>query len=96
MSDADFAHVSIRHVDVSEDAFTKAARSVAESTPYVLQAVAKWQAIQLTEAARIEFARRAAALRWDASQPVMNLINPEKLLQPVRSGDAGSNLWNVF
>ena len=96
VADADFAHVSIRHVDVSEDAFTKAARSVAENTPHVLQAVAKWQAIQLTEPARTEFARRAAALRWEAEQPAMTLLNPKKLLHPVRIGDGGTDLWNVF
>ena len=96
VADADFAHVSIRHVDVSADVFAKAARSVAETTPYVLQVVAKWQGIQLTEAARIEFARRAAALRWDAGQPVMKLLNAEKLLQPVRIGDGGTDLWSVY
>jgi hypothetical protein len=87
--------VSIRHVDVSADVFAKAARSVAESTPHVLQTVAKWQGIQLTEAARIEFARRAAALRWNSEQPVMKLLTPTKLLEPLRIGDAGTDLWSV-
>ena len=79
---------------ISEYAFTKAARSVAENTPFVLQAVAKWQAIQLTQATQIEFAPRAAALRWDAEQPVMTLLNPENLLQSIRIGDSGTNLWS--
>jgi hypothetical protein len=96
VADADFAHVSIRHVDVSADVFAKAARSVAESTPHVLQVVAKWQGIQLTEAARIEFARRAATLRWNPEQPVIKLLTPEKLLEPLRIGDGSSDLWSVF
>jgi hypothetical protein len=96
VADADFAHVSIRHVDVSADVFAKAARSVAESTPYVLQVVAKWQGIQLTEAARIEFARRAAALRWNPEQPVIKLLTPDKLLEPRRIGDGGTDLFSVF
>lgn len=96
VADADFAHVSIRHMDVSAEAFAKAAQSVAENTPRVLEAVAKWQAVQLPQATRVEFARRAAALRWDADQPVMKLLSPEKLLAPVRYGDAATDLWTTF
>ena len=95
VADADFAHVSIRHVDVSADVFAKAARSVAEATPHVLQVVAKWQGIQLTEAARLEFARRASALRWNQDQPVMKSLTPDKLLEPLRMGDGGTDLWSV-
>jgi hypothetical protein len=96
VADADFAHVSIRHMDVSAEAFAKAAQSVAENTPRVLEVIAKWQAVSLPQAARVEFARRAAALRWDADQPVMKLLSPEKLLTPVRYGDAATDLWTTF
>jgi hypothetical protein len=96
VADADFAHVSIRHMDVSADAFAKAAQSVAENTPRMLEAVAKWQAVQLPQVSRIEFARRAAGLRWEADQPVMKLLSPEKLLTPVRYGDAATDLWTTF
>jgi hypothetical protein len=93
VADADFAHVSIRHVDVSAEAFAKAAQLVAENTPRILVAVAKWQAVQLPQATRVEFARRAA-LHWDADQPVTKLLNAEKLLTPVRYGDAATDLTN--
>ncbi len=96
VADADFAHVSIRHMDVSAETFAKAAQSVAENTPRALEAVAKWQAIQLPQVARVEFARRAAALRWDAGNPVMQALSPEKLLAPVRYGDAATDLWTTF
>ena len=96
VADADFAHVSIRHMDVSADAFAKAAQSVAENTPRVLEVIAKWQAVSLPQTTRVEFARRAAALRWDADQPVTKLLSPEKLLTPVRYGDAAIDLWTTF
>ena len=96
VADADFAHVSIRHMDVSAEAFAKAAQSVAENTPRALEAVARWQGVQLTQAARVEFAKRAAALRWTADNPVMQALTPEKLLSPVRYGDAASDLWTTF
>ncbi len=96
VSDTDFAHVSIRHVDVSAEAFAQAAQAVAQNTPRALETVAKWQGVQLTQAMRVEFARRAAALRWDADQPVTKLLSPEKLLTPVRYGDAATDLWTTF
>lgn len=96
VADADFAHVSIRHMDVSAGAFAKAAQSVAENTPRVMEVIAKWQAVSLPQSARVEFARRAAALRWDADQPVMKLLSPDKLLNPVRYGDAATDLWTTF
>ena len=96
VSDADFAHVSIRHVDVSAESFAQAAQAVAQNTPRTLEAVAKWQSVQLSQATRVEFARRAAGLRWDADQPVMKLLRAEKLLTPVRYGDAATDLWTTF
>lgn len=96
VSDTAFAHVSIRHMDVSAEAFAQAAQSVAENTPRALETVAKWQAVQLSQAVRVEFARRAAALRWNAANPVMQALSPEKLLAPVRYGDAATDLWTTF
>lgn len=83
-------------MDVSAEGFAKAAQSVAENTPRVLEVIAKWQAVSLPQATRVEFARRAAALRWDADQPVMKLLSPEKLLAPVRYGDAATDLWTTL
>lgn len=96
VADADFAHVAIRHLDVSAETFAKAAQSVAESTPRVLEVIARWQSVQLPQPSRIEFARRAATLRWETTQPVTRLLSPEKLLTPVRYGDAGTDLWTTF
>lgn len=36
------------------------------------------------------------ALRWVADQPVTKLLSPEKLLTPVRYGDAATDLWTTF
>lgn len=96
VADSDFAHVAIRHLDVSAEKFIGAARAVAESTPRVLDAVGRWQAVQLTELAQQEFARRAAALRWDTEQPVTRLPGPGALLAPLRYGDDKRDLWTTF
>ena len=96
VADAAFAHVAIRHLDVSPDKFAAAAQSVAENTPRVLEVIARWQAVQLTEDKRREFARRAVALRWDATQPVTRLMPANRLLEPVRYGDRATDLWTTF
>ena len=96
VADAHFAHVAIRHLDVSAEKFVAAAQSVAENTPRVLEVVARWQGVALTELARDEFARRAIALRWEPEQPPTRLLVPWKLLKPVRYGDSGTDLWTTF
>ncbi len=96
VADTDFAHVAIRHVDVSAEKFAAAAESVVESTPRVLETVARCQSVQLTELAQHEFARRAAALRWNSDQPITRLLCPEALLKPVRYGDDKPDLWTCF
>ena len=96
VADAQFAHVAIRHVDVSADRFVAVAQAVAEGTPRVLEVVSRWRAVQLGEAGRQEFARRAIALRWDAEQTATRLVTPGRLLNPVRYDDRATDLWTTF
>lgn len=96
VADAHFAHVAIRHFDVSPEKFAAAAQSVASSTPRVLEAVARWQRVQLTEIERDEFVRRAIDLRWEPDDNATRLLVPWKLLRPVRYGDSATDLWTTF
>lgn len=96
VADAHFAHVAIRHFDVSAETFAAAAQSVAENTPRVLDAVARWQSVQLTPTARRNFADRAAALRWNPDQPALHFLPADELLQPRRYGDDKPDLWTTY
>lgn len=96
VADADFAHVAIRHVDVSAEKFIGAARAVAENTPRVLDTVGRWQAVALSPEARREFADRAAKLRWEPDQSGLHFLQPDELLKPLRYGDHRSDLWTTF
>ncbi len=96
VADAHFAHVAIRHFDGTAEKFAVAAQSVAENTPRVLETIARWQSVQLTPLTRHNFAQRAAALRWDAEQPVTRLLGPDELLKPLRYGDDKPDLWTTF
>lgn len=78
--------------DVIEGVF-----SVVDEFPQIADAAKTWQGIQLDNMQRVAFARAAMPLRWDTdredhSEPV----NPSRLLQPVRTGDMGSDLWTTF
>ncbi len=96
VADAAFAHVAIRHVDILPEKFTEAAQAVATGAPTVLETVRRWQARPMMEPARVELARRAALLRWDATQPVSQLLSARQLLAPLRYGDHASDLWTTF
>src|SRR5690606_11049197 len=58
--------------------------------------VARWQGVALSGAARVEFAQRAAGLRWQEGSPVRQALTPDKLLAPRRHGDAAVDLWTTF
>lgn len=96
VADARFAHVAIRHLDVSAEKFATAAQSVADTTSQVLDVVARWQAVELTPINRHNFATRAATLRWDSEQPIARLLDAGDLLKPLRYGDDKSDLWTTF
>src|SRR5258708_17491617 len=66
------------------------------SSPRVLEVIARWRAVQLTGLARHNFACRAAAMPWDADQPVTRLLNPDALLAPARYGDLETGLLTTF
>ncbi|MGC4074915.1 MAG: DUF932 domain-containing protein [Nibricoccus sp.] len=96
VADTNFAQVAIRHSDVSAETFAKAAQSVAENTPRMLETVTKWREVSLSQAARVEFARKAAALRWEPDHVIGKFLTPDKLLRPLRYGDAATDLWTTF
>lgn len=96
VSDSAFAHVAIRHLDVSAERFLTAAQAVAENSPKVLDVVTRWSNVLMSETARKEFASKALALRWGSEKNVRQLLKPEALLIPARSADHGGDLWRTF
>lgn len=70
--------------------------SVVEDFPKVADTAREWQGIELTTSQRIAFARAATPLRWDDDGAGNYPVNPSHLLQPVRTGDLGKDLWTTF
>lgn len=60
--------------------------------PYVLDSVASFKSLTLTDGEQRAFATAAHATRFEADSPVQ----ADKLLTPKRSEDATSDLWAVF
>jgi hypothetical protein len=87
------AAVSHRGNDLQARAVA-AVETVAERLPSLSETVARWSSQTLTEAAQIEFARRAAALRWDISEALT--VDLGDLTTSRRYGDYGADLWLTF
>jgi hypothetical protein len=66
-------------------------RIIDEHVPLLSSRVQEFQHIQLPLTRQLEFAERAASLRWDRPP-----VEPSELLEPRRQSDAGDDLWRVF
>jgi hypothetical protein len=77
--------------NVIDDVIEASYRIVDEHVPVLSARVQEFQRIQLPVNRQLEFAERAASLRWDRPP-----VEPAQLLEPRRSSDAGSDLWRVF
>lgn len=77
--------------DVIEGVF-----SLVDEFPQIAETAYEWQGIQLTAAQRIDFARAAVPLRWEADENQNSPVNPSRLLEPWRRDDAADDLWTTF
>ena len=87
------AAVSHRGKDLQARAVA-AVETVADRLPSLTETVARWSSKTLSDATQIEFARRAAALRWDTSEALT--VNLSDLSASRRYDDHGDNLWLTF
>ena len=99
LADAEFASFSIRHINFD---FEKELEGVIERTVAIVkekvEVMNKMKQINLTEAQRFEFAKKAIAIRkglnWE-DIPV-NDDDITDILEPVRDEDKGNDLFRVF
>lgn len=95
VADTTFKSLSLRHVDVSNDAFLRGASDVLAATPKTIATVRQWQSVRLSEASRGEFAKRAMTLRW-TEDDVPPGLEASALLTARRGDDRGQDLWTTF
>ncbi len=94
VADATFERVSIRHTGFNPSLVVEAGLQILDSLPQLTDKVESFKARPLTPAESAAFAASAILLRYDElpSAP----ISPNKVLEPRRREDAGTDLWSTF
>jgi hypothetical protein len=77
--------------NVIDDVIEASYRIIDDNIPLLTSRVQEFQSIQLPVSRQLEFAERAASLRWDKAP-----VEPFELLEPRRQSDVGNDLWRVF
>ena len=93
VADAEFSNVAIRHSGYTFEELRAQVLAMIETLPNLVNKINAFRDISLSDEQQIEFALRAAQLRWK-SQDVT--VNPNDLLLAERNLDMGSDLWAVF
>jgi len=74
------------------EAVQNAANHIVATLPNIITATRAWDKIKLSPAARIRFANRALALRYNGNSP----ITAAQALTPRRNEDEAPTLWRTF
>ena len=94
VADTTFERVSIRHTGFEPSLVVDASLKVLDSLPQLTDAVESFRARRLTPDESKAFAESAILLRYDDLQ--MAPVSAQKLLEPRRPEDSGSDLWTTF
>jgi hypothetical protein len=97
VADSMIGSINVRHTgNVIEDVASGSVQLV-ENMPAAIDAVARWQQIQLSAAEQSAFAEAAHVIRFaDAEGRVDTPIHSEQLLRTRRYDDRSADLWSVF
>ena len=85
--------IHIRHTGDIIGEVVDATRNILATAPKVVDAIGTWKGINLLPAEARALAESAHGLRFEADAPAPSV---EKLLQPRRSEDSGTDLWSTF
>lgn len=89
--------VHVRHSGNIIEEVTHGSMELVERMPAAIDAIARWQQIQLAQAEQTVFAEAAHSLRFADSKGKINTpILPAQLLRPRRTDDNNADLWSVF
>jgi Domain of unknown function (DUF932) len=93
VSDGLIQSVSIRHHKRTIEEVLGTAQAFRANADRIGEHVTTFKETKLSPAAAVEFVKQAIALRYDDSEQVVAI---EDILRPVRSEDAGDDLWRTF
>jgi hypothetical protein len=97
VADSMLASTHIKHTGKVLDEVASGAVSIVEHMPKVVDAVARWKSIKLSQDAQTAFAQAAHTVRFANAEGYTNTpIKPQQLLKPRRPEDNADDLWTVF
>jgi len=96
VSTQDFENLRIRHFGYDFSELQKTITSIVEKLPLTVESMNKFKKKKLRKEQIAEFAKKAAAIRFGAEQLENITIDYNKLIEPTRPEDKGTDLWSVF
>jgi len=97
VADSMMESIHVKHTGNVLEQVATGSMELVERMPEVIDAVARWKAIQLSSDEQKAFAEAAHVLRFaDAEGSVTTPITPGQLLTPRRVDDSRADLWSVF
>ena len=96
ISTEQFNDVKMRHMGYTFEELQEQIRAMVEQLPLTVESMNKMKQIQLSEEQTVDLAKKALASRFTEEQVEAFNIDLEKLLEPTRPEDKGTDLWSVF
>jgi hypothetical protein len=96
ISTQEFENVKIRHMGYTFEELQEQVRAMVEQLPLTVESMNKMKQIQLSEDQAKELAKKALTTRFTEDQVEGMNFDLDKLLEPTRPEDKGSDLWSVF
>lgn len=86
---------SIRHQSFDLGEVKRLTDDFAQRLPVIQNSVNKMKSRELTEGEQVGFVKSATAIRWKEGK-APSTIKIEDILQPLRDGDKGNDMWTTF
>lgn len=99
LADAEFASLSIRHINYSFDELRNVVSNIIDKVPIVISTMERMKSVVLADDQKREMAVETYKIRKGyTAEDKVNVDDQtlEDLLAPLRTEDEGNSLWNVF
>jgi hypothetical protein len=96
ISTEQFNDVKMRHMGYTFEELQEQIRAMVEQLPLTVESMNKMKLIQLTDEQAQDLAKKALVSRFTEEQVDAFKIDLDKLLEPTRDEDKGTDLWSVF
>jgi len=96
ISTEQFNDVKMRHMGYTFEELQAQIKEMVELLPLTVESMNKMKQIELSKDQTKELAKKALATRFTEEQVEAFNIDLDKLLEPTRDEDKGTDLWSVF